>query len=150
MDEIALIDFEKGLIAHIGFRWKQGLKSYLHPSINWNSQWLITYRGLVSMGSMGSAEPINFLEKGSRIHQILKKITRILTIWHKQVLKLSNFCPSKRFRTLQLKFPAVPLMSTFRDIFSVGAIFAIAPLFFEKNHRICNIRSTSEQYLHSS
>ena len=32
MDAIATIDFEKGLIAPIEFRWKQGLKGNFHPS----------------------------------------------------------------------------------------------------------------------
>ena len=33
MGAIAPIDFEKGLIRHIDFRWKQGLKSDLHTWI---------------------------------------------------------------------------------------------------------------------
>ena len=33
MGAVAPIDFEKGLISSINFRWKQGLKGKLHPSI---------------------------------------------------------------------------------------------------------------------
>lgn len=33
MDVIVPIDFKKGLIAPIDFRWKQRLKGILHPSV---------------------------------------------------------------------------------------------------------------------
>ena len=65
--------------------------------------------GGFSMDSMGSAEPINFLEMGSRTHQFLAKFN----INTKKIAFLKskggNLYLTKECRTHQLEIPKPPL-----------------------------------------
>ena len=54
MGATAPIDFEKGLIAPINFRWKQGLKGNLHSSIE------------ISYALLGILHPSNEISNNAR------------------------------------------------------------------------------------